>query len=131
MKQLAIPLSILAVATLGGCMTYEATRPADTFPRASIAPQPIAYTVGTGTITQVATSPSYYGTAAAGTTAPRTSSIANSAGANISGASANSAYNRLVIRMDNGATQYIDTDSNEFRSGMRIEVLPDHTIRPL
>lgn len=130
MKQLAIPLSlsILAVATLGAC---SSNRPADTFPRASIAPQPVAYTPGPGTITQVAASPSYYGSAAAGTTAPRTSSLGNSAGANISGAGARSGYNRLVIRMDNGATQYIDTDSNEFRSGMRVEVLPDHTIRPL
>jgi hypothetical protein len=131
MKQLAIPLSLVAVAALGGCMTYEATRPADTFPRASISAQPVAYVPGQGTITQVTASPSYYGTAAAGTTAPRTSSIANSAGANISGAGSNAAYKRLVIRMDSGATQYIDTDSNDFRTGMRVEVLPDHTIRPL
>lgn len=131
MKQLAIPLSILAVAALGGCMTYEATRPADTFPRASIASQPMAYRIGPGTITQVAASPSYYGSAAAGTTAPRTSSVGNSAGANIGAVSTNSAYRRLTIRMDDGTMQYLDTDSNDFRSGMRVEVLPDHTIRPL
>ena len=127
--KLAFPLSILALAALGACTTYE-TRPADTFPRASIAPQPLAYYAGAGTITQVAASPSYYGTAAAGTTAPRTSSIANSAGANI-GSSARSGYNRLTIRMDDGRTQYLDTDSTEFRTGMRVEVLPDHTLRPL
>jgi hypothetical protein len=127
MTKLAIPLSILAVAALGACTT---PRPADTFPRASIAAQPMAYNTGAGTITHISASPSYYGTAGAGTTAPRTSSVANSAGANI-GVPANSGYNRLTIRMDNGAVQYIDTDSNELRSGMRVELLPDHTIRPL
>jgi hypothetical protein len=130
MTKLVIPLSILAVAALGGCITYERDRPADTFARSSIAPQPVAYRTGAGTITHIAASPSYYGSAAAGTTAPRTSSAANSAGANI-GVGANSGYNRLTIRMDNGALQYIDTDTNELRSGMRVEVLPDHTIRPL
>ena len=127
MKQLVVPLSILALA-LGACST---NRPADTFPRASIAPQPLAYYAGPGTITQVAASPSYYGSAAAGTTAPRTSSVGNSAGANISSGGANSAYQRLTIRMDNGTVQYIDTDSNELRAGMRVELLPDNTIRPL
>lgn len=128
MKLIAIPLSILAVATLGAC----ASRPADTFPRASIAPQPVAYRTGTGTITQVAASPSYYGSAAAGTTAPRTSSVANAAGANIGAAAPASGYNRIVIRMDDGKTmQYLDTDSTEFRPGMRVELLPDHTIRML
>ena len=127
MKLIAIPLTVLAAATLGAC----ATRPADTFPRASIAPQPVAYRVGQGTITQVAASPSYYGSAAAGTTAPATSSAGNSAGANIGGARAPSGYNRLTIRMDDGKMQYLDTDSNEFRPGQRVELLPDHTIRML
>jgi outer membrane lipoprotein SlyB len=125
MKLIAIPLSILAVATLGAC----ASRPADTFPRASIAPQPVAYHTGTGTITQVAASPSYYGNNA-GRTAPATSSAGGSAGANIGVAGASTALNRLTIRMDDGKTmQYIDTDASEFRPGMRVELLPDHTIR--
>lgn len=128
MKLIAIPLSILAVAALGACST---PRPADTFPRASISPQPIAYRAGTGVITQVAASPSYYGSAAAGTTAPRTSSAGNSAGANIGTAAAPSGYNRLTIRMDDGKMQYLDTDSNEFRPGQRVELLPDQTIRML
>jgi len=120
MKQLVIPLSlsILAVATLGAC---SSNRPADTFPRASISAQPVAYTPGPGTITKVSASPSYT-SAAAGGTSPASPSSTVRAGYPL---------NRLVIRMDNGATQYIDTDSNDFRTGMRIEVLPDHTIRPL
>lgn len=127
MKLIAIPLALLAAATLGAC----ASRPADTFPRASISPQPIAYRAGTGVITQVAASPSYYGSAAAGTTAPRTSSAGNSAGANIGAPRAPSGYNRLTIRMDDGKMQYLDTDSNEFRPGQRVELLPDQTIRML
>jgi outer membrane lipoprotein SlyB len=127
-KLIAIPLSVIAVATLGAC----ASRPADTFPRASIAPQPVAYHAGTGTITQVAASPSYYGGNDAGRTAPATSSAGGSAGANIGIARPSTAYNRLTIRMDDGKTmQYLDTDSNEFRPGMRVELLPDHTIKML
>jgi hypothetical protein len=117
MKKLAIPLSILAVAALGGCITYERDRPADTFPRASIASQPVAYNTGSGTITHISASPSY-STAAAGGTAGST-------------VRPGYPYNRLTIRMDSGAVQYIDTTSNDLRSGMRVELLPDHTIRPL
>ena len=125
MKQLVIPLSlsILAVATLGAC---SSNRPADTFPRASIAAQPVAYTPGPGTITKISASPSYTSAAVGGTAVGGTSPASPS-----STVRAGYPLNRLVIRMDSGATQYIDTDSNDFRTGMRIEVLPDHTIRPL
>jgi len=123
MKLMAIPLSLLAAAAvLGGC----ASKPADTFPRASIAPQPIAYRAGTGVITQVAASPSYYGN-----TAPATSAAGGSAGANIGVAAAPSGYKRLIVKMDDGKMQYLDTESNEFRPGMRVELLPDQTIRLL
>jgi hypothetical protein len=122
MTKLVIPLSILAVTALGGCITYERDRPADTFPRASIAPQPVAYSTGAGTITHIAASPSYYATPASA------SAAAGSTGNTVR---PGYPYNRLSIRMDNGALQYIDTNSNEFRSGMRVELLPDHTIRPL
>ena len=118
MKKLAIPLSILAVATLGGCITYERDRPADTFPRASIAPQPVAFQTGNGTITHIAASPSYVRSAAAG------SSSADSVRPGYP-------LNRLTIRMDSGALQYVDTDTNELRSGQRVELLPDRTIRPM
>ena len=119
MTRLAIPLSILAAATLGGCITYERDRPADTFPRASIAPQPVAYHAGTGTITRVSASPSY------------STAVAAAGGTSGSTVRAGYPYNRLTIRMDNGAVQYIDTDSNDLRSGMRVQLLNDRTIRPL
>jgi hypothetical protein len=117
MKKLAIPLSVLALTSLGACVTYEVDRPANTFTSAPIASQPIAYQTGPGTIAKITASPSYVTTSAAGaTTAP---------------VRAGYPFNRLMVRMDNGATQFIDTDSNDFRSGMRVELLPDRTIRPL
>jgi hypothetical protein len=117
MTKLAIPLTMLAVASLSGCYLYQPDRPADTFPRASIAAQPVAYQAGTGTISRIATSPSYVTAAAGGST----------------GSTVRPGYplNRLTIRMDNGAVQYVDTDSNEFKSGMRVELQGDRTIRPL
>jgi len=111
MKKLAIPLSILAVAALGGCTTYEVARPANTFTSAPIVGQPVAYRTGTGTITRIGYSPSF-SAAAGGSTVTTPNRL-----------------NRLTIRMDNGAVQYVDTDNNEFRSGMRVELLPDRTIR--
>src|SRR5437868_818568 len=36
---------------------------------------------------------------------------------------------RLGIRMDSGETQYVDTDSTEFKKGMRVQLTPDHLIR--
>ena len=117
MTKLAIPLSFLALASLSGCYLYERDRPADTFPRTSIAPQPVAYQAGNGTITRIEASPSYATTAAAGST----------------GNTVRPGHflNRLTIRMDNGALQYVDTDSNDFRSGQRVTLLNDRTIRPL
>jgi len=113
MKKLAIPLSILALAAAGGCTTYEVARPANTFTTAPIAGQPVAYRTGTGTVTRIGYSTSY--SAAAGGSTQATPSRLNG----------------LTVRMDNGAVQYLDTESNEFRSGMRVELLPDRTIRIL
>jgi hypothetical protein len=117
MKKLAIPLSILALSTLSACITYEVDRPANTFTSAPIAGQPIAYQTGPGTIAKITASPSY--------------STSSAAGSTTAAVRAGYPFNRLVVRMDNGATQYVDTDSNDFRSGMRVELLPDRTIRPL
>jgi hypothetical protein len=38
---------------------------------------------------------------------------------------------RLAIRMDNGATQYVDTDNRDITVGSRVELGADHTIRKL
>ena len=116
MKKLAIPLSVLAVAALGACALDAPDRPANTFTPARIAPQPVAYRTGAGTIERITASPSYSTAAAGGTSAT---------------GRAGYPFNRLQIRMDNGTVQYIDTDSRDFRSGMRVELLSDRTIRPL
>jgi hypothetical protein len=36
---------------------------------------------------------------------------------------------RLEVKMDNGAVQYVDTDSREFQRGMRIALSEDRQIR--
>lgn len=113
MKKLAIPLSILTVVAAAGCTTYEVARPANTFTSAPISGQPVAYRTGAGTITRIGYSPSY-SAAAGGSTVTTPQRL-----------------NRLTIRMDDGAVQYLDTDSNDFRSGMRVQLLPDRTIQPL
>ena len=118
MKKLAIPLTALAVASLGACALNAPERPAPTFTSAPIEQAPVAYYTGTGVISKISASPSYSTAAAGGTTALNT-------------VRAGYPFNRLMITMDNGRVQYVDTDSNEFRSGMRVELLPDRTIRPI
>jgi hypothetical protein len=36
---------------------------------------------------------------------------------------------RLEVKMDNGAVQYVDTDSREFQRGMRVALSEDRQIR--
>lgn len=127
MKKLAIPLSALAVAALGACALYEPDRPAMQLAGTNIASQPIAYHTGMGTIAKITASPSYVVT----TAAPPAPVAAAGSTVIVPSVPAGYPFNRLMVRMDNGAMQYIDTDSNQFRSGMRVELLPDRTIRPL
>ena len=44
-------------------------------------------------------------------------------------APASTNLNRLEVKMDNGAVQYVDTDSREFQRGMRIALSEDRQIR--
>ena len=137
MKRLAIPVSILAFAVLGACSSPapQNTRPVAAH-EAPIVPQIASnYRAGFGTVDSVTITPSpmgsaYGGTATgksghpAGTSAtdrpePRVGTPSSSAGR----------LNRLTIRMDDGSVQYVDTDSNEFPRGRRVELTPDRMIR--
>jgi hypothetical protein len=111
---LPLPLSILAAAALAGCVTYEEApvRQASLVPPVPLATQAAAYRPGTGTVERVTAAP----IAAAGGTA---------------GAGPSERMNRLTIRMDDRTVQYIDTDAPDIRSGMRVELTPDHFIRML
>jgi hypothetical protein len=129
MKKLAIPLSVLAVA-LAGCVTYD-VQPANTFTSAAIAPNPIAWHTGTGVVSKITASPSYASSGATTTTTTTTTTAGAGSTTVQKTVRPGYPYNRLVVTMDNGAVQYVDTDSNDFRSGMRVELMPDRTIRPL
>jgi hypothetical protein len=112
MKALAIALSILAVASVAAC-SAPFYAPAMDERGAPIASQPVNYRSGFGWVQSVATSPSPMGGATGGT-------ATGSAGR----------LNRLAIKMDAGGDiQYVDTDSNEFQKGARVELTPDRMIR--
>ena len=137
MKRLAIPLSILAFAVLGACGSNppQNTRPIAAH-EAPIVPQIASnFRPGFGTVENVVIAPSpmgsaYGGTATgasghpAGTSAtdrpePRVGTPSSSAGR----------LNRLTIRMNDGSTQYVDTDSNEFPRGQHVELTSERMIR--
>ena len=135
MKRLAIPLSLAAVTLVAACAApYYA--PAQTERGAPIVPQATNYRAGVGTITATMLTPSPMGGAYGGTA---TGASAHPAGTSATdrpsppvGAQSSSAgrLNRLAVRMDAGGdTQYVDTDSNEFKKGDRVELTPDHMIR--
>jgi hypothetical protein len=121
MRKLLLPLC--AAAVLGAC----SHNPDTSFASGRIVPQPVAYYSGFGVVDRVVASPS----AAAGGSAvisqrPGTSSTD---GADIRTGAAAGGLNRVFIRMDDGRVQFVDTASSELQRGMRVELLPDRTIK--
>jgi len=115
MNRFAIPLSIVAVAAAAAC-SQPTVRPA-LDQSAPIVPQAVSYRAGTGVIENVLLTPG---------------PISGATGGTATGAQSNYAgrLNRLAIRMDSDRQiQYIDTDTNEFKKGDRIELTPDRMIR--
>jgi len=104
MKRSLVVLAAAALAGLAGCYWT---------PAPDINAQPFAYRTGSGVIESVTTAPKPF-TAAAGGSAPA------------------SPYEptlyRLKIRMNDGRTQYLDTDSTEFRTGDRIRLTDERLI---
>ena len=116
MNRFAIPLSIIAVATAAAC-SQPAYRSATDPQMVPIVPQAVSYRPGTGVVQNVLLTPG---------------PISGATGGTATGAQSNYAgrLNRLAIRMDSGGEiQYIDTDTNEFKKGDRIELTPDRMIR--
>jgi hypothetical protein len=134
MKMLAASLSILAVAAVTGC---GSTRPAMD-QAAPIVPQNVSYRSGTGVVDNVLFTPAPISSASGGTA---TGASGHPAGTSATdrpspavGAQSNYAGRlvRLAIRMDSGGDiQYIDTDTNEFKKGDRVELTADRLIRKL
>jgi hypothetical protein len=104
-----IALSVVAVFALGACAT-RTTAPtpqqsAATAPMPKVATTVHPYTPGLGTVTAVMPTP---GSAAAGGTA---------------------ATQRLEIKMDNGAVQFVDVAGKDFEKGNRVVLTQDKLIR--
>jgi hypothetical protein len=91
---------VLAVVSLAGCAANAR--------QADITGQPFAYRPGSGVVESVAPAPQPF-LAAAGGSAP-------------------DALYRLKIRMENGRTQYLDTDSSELRAGDRVRLTDERLI---
>jgi hypothetical protein len=140
MIRIAAPLSILAIASLAACSSYQepaSSRVATT--SGSIAPQELPYRAGFGVVQNVRPAPAPVAAAAAGGTGPNIKSTSSQA--NTAPPQPSSVYGtqrvapgtpmyRLTVKMDDGKIQWVDTDSTDIKQGMRIELTPDRFIKP-
>ena len=122
MKKLLLPL--FAAAVLGAC----SHNPDTSFASGRIVPQPVAYHPGFGVVDRVVASPSLTAAAGGGAAVSQRPGTSSTDGADTRTAAAGG-LNRVYIRMDDGRVQFVDTASNELQRGMRVELLPDRTIR--
>jgi hypothetical protein len=101
MVRLAVPLSLLALATLSACST-----PPQTGAEPNIVTYVHPYRAGTGVVQAVMPTP-----VAAGASAEP--------------------MQRLEIKMDDGRIQYVDTSSRELTKGTRVQLTEDKLIKKL
>ena len=106
-----IALSIVAAAALGACSTPTPQQRAAASPNPKVNSVVHPYTPGQGTVTAVMPTPTPGSAAAGGSAAEPTQ--------------------RLEIRMDNGAVQYVDVASKEFTKGSRVTLTQDKLIRKM
>src|SRR5438067_1253805 len=123
MTKLALPLSILAAATLVACSSNpnRAPAPSTISSAAPIVTQQVAYRPGTGVVQNVLLTPapisSVSGGTATGASGHVASTSANERPEPPVGVPSSSAGRlvRLAIKMDAGGDiQYVDTDSSQF-----------------
>lgn len=124
MIRIAAPLSILAIA-LAACSSYQPA-PTSSAPASTIKPSELPYQAGFGVVQNVKPAPAPM--AGVGGSSPDAKST--SSGANTPPRAAGTPMYRLTIKMDNGKIQWVDTDSQEIKTGMRIELTPDRMIKP-
>lgn len=117
MNRTAASLAILALG-LSACMTQPPTQS-----QARIATQEVPYRPGQGTVIAATRAPAPISAAAGGT-------VYSASGPVVAAGSAGG-WNRLTVRMQDGAVQYVDTDNPQIAVGSRVELGADHTIRPL
>ncbi|HYY62305.1 MAG TPA: hypothetical protein VE756_13065 [Burkholderiales bacterium] len=138
MKRLAIPLSILAAATLVACSSNPAPAPSTISSAAPIVPQQATYRPGTGVVENVLIAPGPISSVSGGTA---TGASGHAAGTSATArpeppvgvpSSSSGRLVRLAIKMDSGGgVQYVDTDSSQFTKGTRVELTPDRMIKKL
>jgi outer membrane lipoprotein SlyB len=138
MKRLAIPLSILAAATLVACSSNRSPAPSTISSAAPIVPQKVTYRPGTGVVQNVLLAPAPISavsggtaTGASGHVAGPSSTVRPEPPVGVPSSSSGRLV-RLAIKMDSGGDlQYIDTDSSQFTKGTRVELTPDGMIKKL
>jgi len=109
MFRLAVPLSILAAATLSACSAPpQQGGPAQPAAGPKVVTNVHPYKAGTGVVQAVMPAPS---TAAAGGSAEP--------------------LQRLEIKMDSGGVQLVDTSSKEFKKGTRVQLTEDKQIKKM
>jgi hypothetical protein len=133
MKTLTLSFATAAL-TLAACAPVTVSPPYSS--AGVIDPQLAVYQTGFGTITGEFSAPSPMtaasgGTGSGGLLQPQTGTSSTDRLEAPFPTPSNSAnrITRLAVRMDNGATQYVDTDSTEFKKGMRVQLTPDHIIQ--
>jgi len=138
MTKLAVPLSILAAATLVACSSNRSPAPSTISSAAPIVPQKVTYRPGTGVVQNVVLAPAPIASASGGTATGASGHVASTS-ANAQPeprvgvpSSSSGRLVRLAIKMDSGGDlQYVDTDSSQFTKGTRIELTPDGMIKKL
>lgn len=141
MIRIAAPLSILAIASLAACSSYQQPAPSRVATTSgSIAPQEMPYRAGFGVVQNVRPAPAPVAAAAGGSSQniKSTSSEANTAppqpssvyGGQRAAPAPGTPMYRLTVKMDDGKMQWVDTDSADIKAGMRIELTPERFIKP-
>ena len=138
MTKLALPLSILAAATLAACSSNPTPAPSTISSAAPIVPQKAAYRPGTGVVQNVVLAPAPISAVSGGTATGATGHVAGPSSTDRAEppvgvpSSSSGRLVRLAIKMDSGgAIQYVDTDSSQFTKGTRVELTPDGMIKKL
>jgi len=119
MKKLAIPLALTAVALVAACAHRAQPAPVVVVPQQ--APAVVAAPTQPVVIAQPAQLRAGYGRVES------ISAVPTSAGA---GTTAPGAMRRLMIRMEDGTMQYVDSDAPNIEVGNRVQLTSDGYIRP-
>jgi hypothetical protein len=117
MTRIAVPLSIFAIAALTACSSYQPPATSSASATPTIKPSELPYRAGFGVVQNVKPAPAPM--AGVGGSSPDSKS-----------SSSGTPMYRLTIKMDDGKIQWVDTDSQEIKTGMRIELTPDRMIKP-